>query len=182
MDVEHRQLGEQRLADQLAEGADDDRLGPRGADPLQRRLVVDVLGLQQLDPQLARGLGGRRRRQLAAAALAAVGRGDDQRRAVRRVGQAPQDGGGELGGAEVDGPHASVRGSRSSPSSLVVVLGRRAVAAALAQRPQRALALLAAGAVEDQDAVEVVDLVLEHPRLEARGLDRRPARPRRRGR
>ena len=54
---------------------------------------------------------------------------------------------------------------------LVVVLDRRAVAAALAQRPQRALALLAAGAVEDQHPVEVVDLVLEDPRLQAGGLE-----------
>ncbi len=71
MDVEQRPLGEQRLADQLAEGADDDGLGPRGADPLQRLLVVDVLGLQQLDPELGRDLGGRRRLHAAAAALAA---------------------------------------------------------------------------------------------------------------
>ena len=44
------QLGEQRLADQLAEGADGERLGLGGADPLERRVVVDVLGLEQLDP------------------------------------------------------------------------------------------------------------------------------------
>ena len=55
----------------------------------------------------------------------------------------------------------------SSSSSLE----RRAVAAALAQGPQRALALRARRPVEDQDAVEVVDLVLEDPRLEAGGLD-----------
>ena len=35
-----------------------------------------------------------------------------------------------------------------------------------------ALALGAGGAVEDQDPVEVVDLVLEDARLEPRGLDR----------
>ena len=117
MDVEHRPLGEQRLADQLAEGADDDRLGPGGANPLQRRLLVDVRGLQQVDLQLAR----RPRRPAAACAAAAplgpVGRGDDQQRPVRGLGQAAQHGGGELRCAEVDGPHASVRGSRCSPSS-----------------------------------------------------------------
>ena len=36
----------------------------------------------------------------------------------------------------------------------------------LAQRPHRFLALIAGGAVEDQHAVKVVDLVLDHPRLE----------------
>ena len=49
------ELGEQRLADQLAEGADDDRLGPGGARSARSAaLVVDVLGLQQLDPELVR--------------------------------------------------------------------------------------------------------------------------------
>ena len=55
-------------------------------------------------------------------------------------------------------------------------LGGGAVAGPLAQRSHRRLALLALGAIEDQDAVEVVDLVLEHARLEPRGLEQqRPA-------
>ena len=38
-------------------------------------------------------------------------------RAVRGIGQATEDGGGEARGAEVDGPHASVRGSACPSSS-----------------------------------------------------------------
>jgi hypothetical protein len=83
MDVQQRQLGEERLADQLAEGADEHRLGLGGADPLQRLGPVDVLRLQQIQPQLARRDRGRRRLHLAAAPLAAVGRRHHQRRAVR---------------------------------------------------------------------------------------------------
>ena len=115
MDVQHRELGEQRLADELAEGADDDRLRLSGADPLQRRLgSLTFAACSSSSPSSPRGVGGRRRRSLAAAALAAVGRRDDERRAVGRVGEAAQDRGGEVRGAEVGGPHASVRGSRSS--------------------------------------------------------------------
>ena len=40
-----------------------------------------------------------------------------------------------------------------------------------AHRAQRGAALVGGGAVEHQDAVEVVELVLEHARLEALGLD-----------
>src|SRR3954466_5616097 len=42
---------------------------------------------------------------------------------------------------------------------------------ALAHRAHRRLALLARRAVEDEDAVEVVELVLDDARLEAGGLD-----------
>ena len=73
---------EQRLADQLAEGADDAELGLGGADPLQRLGLVGRLGLQQLDPELVarppRPAAGASR---AAAPAAAVGRRDDERRA-----------------------------------------------------------------------------------------------------
>src|ERR687893_2079040 len=41
----------------------------------------------------------------------------------------------------------------------------------LAQLAQRALALVAGRALQDQHAVQVVHLVLDHARLEARGLD-----------
>src|SRR3954451_5247999 len=43
---------------------------------------------------------------------------------------------------------------------------------ALAKRPQGLSTLLAAGAIEDQYSVEVIDLVLKHPRLEAGSLER----------
>src|SRR6187399_3187709 len=48
---------------------------------------------------------------------------------------------------------------------------RRAVALALAQSPQRALALRPWRPIEDQDPVEVIELMLEHACLQARGLD-----------
>jgi hypothetical protein len=41
----------------------------------------------------------------------------------------------------------------------------------LAQRAHCLLALLAGRAIEDQNALEVIDLVLNDPRLEAGGLD-----------
>ena len=53
---------------------------------------------------------------------------------------------------------------------------------AAAQDAQRLLALVARGAVEDQHAVEVVHLVLDHARLETRGLDRDAPLRARRGR
>ena len=46
-----------------------------------------------------------------------------------------------------------------------------AVLERLAQRAHGLLALVARGAIEDQDAVEVVDLVLDDAGLEPRGLD-----------
>ena len=112
MDVDQRQLAEERLADQLPEGADDDRLGAGGANPLELGLGVDVTGLGQLDPDLLRGLGGGGRQLLSAAATTAVGWGDDERRAMPAPGQAPEHRGRELGGTEEGRPHASVRGSR----------------------------------------------------------------------
>ena len=50
-------------------------------------------------------------------------------------------------------------------------LGGFALALGLAQRLHRLAALVARGAVQDQLAVEVVHLVLDHARLQARGLD-----------
>ena len=117
MDVEDRQLGEQRLADQLAEGADDDRLAaaPRGS-ARSAASVVDVArpaAARSPAPRAASATGG---------GCDACGRGPGGRSggvttSAGRCGESaepPQDGRGEVGGAEVDGPHASVRGSRSS--------------------------------------------------------------------
>ncbi len=86
--------------------------GRAAADPLELGLGVDVSGLGQLDPDLLRGLGGGGRQLLPAAAATAVGRGDDERRAMPAPGQTPEYRGRELGGTEEGGPHASVRGSR----------------------------------------------------------------------
>ena len=49
-------------------------------------------------------------------------------------------------------------------------LARRSVGAALPQGTQRLPALLARSVLEHQHTVEVIDLVLDHPRLEARCL------------
>ena len=128
---------------------------------------------EQLDPQLGGDLRGRRRLSAAAAPPGPVGRGDDEQRAVLGAGEPAQHRAGELRGAEVDGPHAF-------GAWLAVLAGlfgglllgqRRAVALALAQGAQGALALRPRGAVEDQHPVEVVDLVLEDARLKAGGLD-----------
>ena len=105
--VEQLELAQQRLAQQLAEGADDAELGLGGADPLERLIALGRLGAQDVDPELLGGRGGRRRRGAAPAAAAAVGRRDDERRAVRGGGEPAQDGGGEVRGAEVDDPHPS---------------------------------------------------------------------------
>jgi hypothetical protein len=117
MDVQQLEFGEQGLADQLPEGADGDYVRAGAPDRLQRRLGVDVLGLEQLNPKLTGSRCRGRRLQLPSPPLLAVRGRHHQRRPVRRIRQPAEDGGGELGGAEVDRPHASVRGSRSSPSS-----------------------------------------------------------------
>src|SRR6185312_10490116 len=59
-------------------------------------------------------------------------------------------------------------GRRSLESLL---LRGRPGTAGLAQRAHCLLALILAGPVEDQHSVEMVHLVLDHARLEARGLD-----------
>ena len=59
-------------------------------------------------------------------------------------------------------------GGRAAATARLVALAR---ALCLAQLAQRALALVAGGAVQDQHAVEVVHLVLDHAGLEAGRLD-----------
>src|SRR5262245_7774687 len=56
--------------------------------------------------------------------------------------------------------------ARRAPSRLGLVLVGR-VRAALAERAEGTLALLLLGAVQHQDSVEVVDLVLDHAGLES---------------
>ena len=166
MDVEQLDPRQQRLADQLAEGADDSGLGLHGEDAVEFPRIAGVLGLEQLDPELARGISGRRRGEPAPAPPWPVDGGDDQRGPVLAFRKALEDGDREIRGAEEDRAHSGWLGVR-----VLVVLGARAVGGALAQGPQRLLALVAIRAIQDQDAVEVVDLVLEHPRLEAGRLD-----------
>ena len=85
-----------------------------------------------------------------------------------RLGKPAQDRGGERRGAEVDDPQSLGLGLGLV---LGLGLGRRAVGRALAQGAHRGLALPALGPVEDQHAVEVVDLVLQHARLEPGRLE-----------
>src|SRR5919109_4554197 len=69
------------------------------------------------------------------------------------------------------------KGRSSSPSfvggdgSRETLRGFVAGPLGLAELAQRALALVARRAVEDEDAVEVIHLVLDHAGLEAGGLD-----------
>ena len=116
-------------------------------------------------------LGGRRRAQLRPAPGAPVGRRDDQRRPVRRPASAAarsprtRRSRGRRCATRALRPWRSRRRAVTPTSESSSAPGGSELSA-LAQRPQRALALLARGAVEDQHAVEVVDLVLEHARLE----------------
>ena len=165
MHVQHLQLGQQRLADQLSERAHDPDLGLAGADSLHRLRVADPVGLAKLDAELAGGRGGRRRGELASPPPRAVRGSDDQDRPVRRGGQAAQHRDRELGGPQVDRSHTSSADVRGD----LVRLG--AVRGLLTQRPQRPLSLVALRSVEDQHPVQVIDLVLEDAGLEAGGLD-----------
>ena len=102
MEVEHRQLRQQRLLDQLAEGADDPDLRCLSRDRGTRLVPVDALGLVQLDTELGRGRSHRRRRRSPTASAPAIGRGDRQARTMRGRGKRTQHGGGELRRPEVD--------------------------------------------------------------------------------
>ena len=136
-----------------------DRLRLDRGDPRARLVVVDRRRLVDVDAQLAGGDGDRRRADLAAAALLGVGARDDERRAVR----------GRRRGARARRRRSRrCRGRRSRTR-------RRRPRLPRARRAGRACASLRwsrGRAVEDQDAVEVVHLVLDDPRLQA-------ARPRR---
>src|SRR3954452_15754199 len=91
--------------------------------------------------------------------------GGADRRGIVAAPQTPS------GGAD-PAPRGSSEGSWGSwnqPSSADAEW--RSVRGGLAQRAHRLLALVARRAVQDQDAVEVIHLVLEHARLQARGLD-----------
>ena len=75
-------------------------------------------------------------RQLAAASPRPVGTRHDQRRPMGGLREPPQNGRGELGGAEVDGAHAPAQRSRRRSEPLRSLLR-------LAQDAHRLLALLA---------------------------------------
>ena len=83
VDVEHRPARQQRLLDERAEGTHADRLWVDPRDRLDRLRIVHRGGLVQRDPELAGGVGDRRRRQLSAASAGAVRPGDDELGAVR---------------------------------------------------------------------------------------------------
>ena len=56
--------GEQRLAHEHAEGADDQHVGLRGRDPREHVRRVERLGLDQVEAERAGGVGDGRRRSL----------------------------------------------------------------------------------------------------------------------
>jgi hypothetical protein len=112
MDVEDLEVGQQRLLDQRAEGAEDEHVRAGGGQPLARLGGVDRLGLEEVEAERARGLGDRRRREPAPAPRGAIGAGDDERGAVVGGREALQDGGGEVRGAQEGGGQAASRRSR----------------------------------------------------------------------
>ena len=164
MDVQHQVVRQERLADQLPELAHADPLGRRGVDRGAR------LRRRSRSRPAAPGCRGRARpaRPGGGAVLRPrpCGRSGGVTTSTGRcggLGQRAQHHDREAGAAEEDGPHGaalsprcgrwrSARGECCSPAA--------------AQGAQRFLALLLGGAIEDQDPVEVVHLVLDHARLE----------------
>ena len=69
MHVQHLQLGEQRLADQLAERAHDADFGTAGPDPVHGPLIAHPGRLVKLDAELAGGRGHRARERACVPAL-----------------------------------------------------------------------------------------------------------------
>jgi hypothetical protein len=111
----------------------------------------DAGWLAEGEPEVACEVGHGGRRAFAAPATAGVGLGDDEAHFVVGGDEPAQDGGGEVGG--------------TGESYLQGRLGRLALGEeTLAQFAHGGFARLAVGAVQDQDAVEVVYLVLEDPR------------------
>ena len=163
--VEDLVLGEQRLLDQRAIRAQqqDVRLGRR--DPRTRLRRADVLGLEELQAELGGDVGDRRLSEPPPATRPAVaGRVTTSAGACGVAASRAQHACRELRGAEIDGAHWRPRRAASGRGVL-----------ALAQRPHRLAALVARRAVQDQYAVEVVHLVLDDARLQARGLDSIPS-------
>ena len=139
-------------AQYLAVGGDDEGV-VRGYLPGDLRYAG---GLAQGEVQGAGELRHGRRSRTAAPALAGVGLGDDEANLVVGGDEAAQNGGGEVGCA--------------GEGYLQGMAGLALSEQALAHLAHGDLAGLAVGAVQDQDAVEVVDLVLEDPRDQAGGL------------
>jgi hypothetical protein len=151
LDVQKPELRQQRLAQDSAPKAHTTTTSGRASgDRARASVALTLSGWSRSIPSRAAsatGGGGER----AAATGRAVGAGDDEDRAVRRLRQALEHARGERRRAEEE-----------------TVLKRRF--AALAQDAHGLLALVARRAVEDEHAVEVVQLVLDHARLEARRL------------
>ena len=143
-----------------AQTSEDVGLG-RG-DPLSDS-AADVLGLEELEAELRGDVGDRRRSEPPPATGGPVRAGHDERRAVRRCGEPAQHGCREL---------ARCRDRRCALAAAARGSGRGVLA--LAQRPHRLAALVARRAVQDQYAVEVVHLVLDHAGLQSRRLDQHP--------
>ena len=113
-------------------------------------------GLAQGEAKVAGELRHGRRLRPAAPAFAGIGLRDDEAHLVVGGDEAAQDGGGEIRGA--------------GEGYLQGMAGLALSEQALAHLAHGDLAGLAIGAVQDQDAVEVVDLVLQDPREQAGGL------------
>ena len=110
--VEDLVRAQERLLDQHAVGADDERVRLRGRDPRHDVVGVERLGLDQLEAERARRVGDGRRMEGPPPPARAVGAGDDERRTVRARGEPLEHGDGERRGAQVDGAQRAVRRRR----------------------------------------------------------------------
>ena len=143
-----------------------------GLEREQRILDIGLaqrVGLQERHGGLLQRSLHRRRLRCAVTTAGLVGRRQPDGDLVRRAEQPLEDGDRERRGAgegDLQGRSAA-RVTRRGPVT-------RALVAQLAQRPA---ALFTRRALEDQDAVEVIELVLDHARLELVGvvLDGAPA-------
>ena len=168
--VEQQMLGEQRLADQLPERAH--RPDVRAAAAIRSTAsgsltsAVWCSSIAQIAGGAATGGGSQRARGLGGCRDASR-RAPTMRESARRRSTAPRTPRSREDRRVSPPPRAPARPPQ---------LGAEAVPSP--QRAQRPLALLALRALEHQHPVEVVDLVLDHPRPRAPTPRRRAARPR----
>ncbi len=105
--VEHLVAREKRLADERAVGADQNGVRARGVHLTPAVVRAHVVGLRQLDAQLAGGVGHRGALHAPPAAARAVRAADHQRGRVPGGGKACEHRRGEGGCAHVDRAHPS---------------------------------------------------------------------------
>ena len=162
MQVHHRHLSKHIGADERPEGHDDAELDV---------CVQDVgYAARHREPELERALLHRRRRERAPAAATTVGGGHDKRHVVAGIVQGPQEADRDLRRAEESEPCHRPR-PEGSGSGVAAGLG------GAGERPgpqdtHGLFALVPLETLEEQDAIEVVELMLEDPTEQLVGFDR----------